>query len=164
VIVLANRVEAVESCLAVTRAAAVGVPLDPRWSDAELARALEDSGARLVFTDDVRLAQVRRVLPEDVAVVLAGARKPAGCLAYEDLAERDAPAPAADDLGLDDPAWLLYTSGTTGHAKGVISTQRSALWSVDACYAPVFGLSSADRLLWPLPLFHSFAHSLCILG
>ncbi|EPJ40947.1 putative Long-chain-fatty-acid--CoA ligase [Streptomyces afghaniensis 772] len=33
-----------------------------------------------------------------------------------------------------------------------------------ACYAPIFGLSPDDRLLWPLPLFHSFSHSLAILG
>ncbi|MGH3898801.1 MAG: beta-ketoacyl synthase N-terminal-like domain-containing protein, partial [Pseudonocardiaceae bacterium] len=168
-IVLGNRVEAVESCLAITRAAAVGVPLNPRSSDAELARALDDSNARLVFTDDARLAQVQKaLLREDTAIVLAGElageEDQDGCLPYEGLAERNAPRPAADDLDLDSPAWLLYTSGTTGHAKGVLSTQRAALWSADACYMPIFGLSSRDRLLWPLPLFHSFAHSLCILG
>ncbi len=170
-IVLGNRVEAVESCLAITRAAAIGVPLNPRSSDAELARAVDDSNARLIFTDDARLAQVHRMLlredredREDIAIVLAGGAEQDGCLPYEDLAERDAPRPAADDLDLDSPAWLLYTSGTTGHAKGVLSSQRAALWSTDACYVPIFGLSSRDRLLWPLPLFHSFAHSLCILG
>ena len=176
-IVLGNRVEAVESCLAITRAAAIGVPLNSRSSDAELAHALNDSNAHLVFTDDARLAQVRRVLhradiAEDVAIVLTGGpvgglvggEEQDGCLSYEDLAERDAPRTAADNLGLDSPAWLLYTSGTTGQAKGVLSTQRAALWSTDVCYVPIFGLSSHDRLLWPLPLFHSFAHSLCILG
>nr|WP_273634018.1 type I polyketide synthase [Streptomyces muensis] len=67
-------------------------------------------------------------------------------------------------LGLDEPAWMLYTSGTTHRPKGVLSTQRAALWSVAACYAPILGLSPDDRLLWPLPLFHSFSHSLAILG
>lgn len=45
-----------------------------------------------------------------------------------------------------------------------MSTQRTALWSAQACYAPIFGLSPGDRLLWPLPLFHSFGHSLAVLG
>jgi non-ribosomal peptide synthetase component F len=40
---------------------------------------------------------------------------------------------------------MLYTSGTTHRPKGVLSTQRAALWSVAACYAPIFGLSSGDR-------------------
>src|ERR1039457_785808 len=51
-IFLGNRVEAAEGCLAITRAGATGVPLDPRSSRTELDRALTDSGARLVITDD----------------------------------------------------------------------------------------------------------------
>jgi acyl transferase domain-containing protein/acyl-CoA synthetase (AMP-forming)/AMP-acid ligase II len=167
-IFLGNSVEAAESCLAITRAAAVGVPLDPRSSRAELARALAGSGARLAFTDEARLARLRGAAGENIPVVLTGedggkaGRE--GCLHYEELAGRDAPVPAVDGLGLDAPAWLLYTSGTTGHARGVISSQRAAMWSPSACYVPLWGLSSRDRLLWPLPMFHSFAHSLCILG
>jgi acyl-CoA synthetase (AMP-forming)/AMP-acid ligase II len=80
------------------------------------------------------------------------------------VADAEHSEPPRDDLGLDEPAWMLYTSGTTHRPKGVLSTQRAALWSPAACYAPLFGLSSEDRLLWPLPLFHSFGHSLAILG
>ena len=43
-------------------------------------------------------------------------------------------------------------------------SQRSALWSTVACYQPLLGLSATDRLLWPLPLAHTYAHSLCVLG
>ncbi len=153
-IFLGNRVEAAEACLAITRAAATGVPLDPRSSRAELGRALTDSGARLVITDD---AGMRLMDGAGIPAVRVGDE-------YERLAEQDPPRPAADSLGPDDPAWLLYTSGTTGHAMGVLSNQRAALWSPDVCYAKIFGLSPADRLLWPLPMFHSFAHSLCVLG
>ena len=153
-IFLGNRVEAAEGCLAITRAAATGVPLDPRSSRAELDRALTDSGARLVITDD---AGMRLLDGPGIPVVRAGDE-------YERLAGQDPPRPAADSLGPDDPAWLLYTSGTTGHAMGVLSSQRAALWSPDVCYAKIFGLSPADQLLWPLPMFHSFAHSLCVLG
>ena len=151
---LGNRVEAAEGCLAITRAGAIGVPLDPRSSRAELDRALTDSGARLVVTDD---AGTRLLNGGGIPVVRAGDE-------YERLARQDPPRPAADSLGPGDPAWLLYTSGTTGHAMGVLSSQRAALWSPEVCYAKIFGLSPADQLLWPLPMFHSFAHSLCILG
>uniref|UniRef100_UPI000ABABB31 AMP-binding protein n=1 Tax=Streptomyces silaceus TaxID=545123 RepID=UPI000ABABB31 len=62
-IVLGNCVEAVESCLAVLRAGMVGVPLNPRSSDADLAHFLQDSGAALVITDGVHHAQLRRLGP-----------------------------------------------------------------------------------------------------
>ncbi|GHE61891.1 type I polyketide synthase [Streptomyces capitiformicae] len=177
-ICLGNRVEMVESVLAVLRAGAIGVPLNPRSSDAELAHFLQDSGASVVVTDSAQLARLHRLAAPGEArprVLLTGTGPvpvdaPEGTVLFRAVAEGDgapadpmAPAPR-DDLGLDEPAWMLYTSGTTHRPKGVLSTQRAALWSVAACYAPIFGLSAEDRLLWPLPLFHSFGHSLVILG
>jgi acyl transferase domain-containing protein/acyl-CoA synthetase (AMP-forming)/AMP-acid ligase II/thioesterase domain-containing protein/acyl carrier protein len=165
-ICLGNCVESVESCLAVLRAGMVGVPLNPRSSDAELAHFLQDSGAGFIITDAAHLAQLRRMGPpyDRVGVLVAGTGPtPDGAELFQSAAESDGAA-EIDMLGLDDPAWMLYTSGTTHRPKGVLSTQRAALWSVAACYAPIFGLSPDDRLLWPLPLFHSFSHSLAILG
>jgi acyl-CoA synthetase (AMP-forming)/AMP-acid ligase II len=165
-ICLGNRVEMVESVLAVVRAGAVGVPLNPRSSQAELAHFLDDSGATVVVTDSAHLT---RLGSHPVRVLLTGAGPvpadaPEGTVLFRDVAESETTEAPRDDLGLDEPAWMLYTSGTTHRPKGVLSTQRAALWSVAACYAPLFGLSAEDRLLWPLPLFHSFGHSLAILG
>ncbi|MDG9706645.1 type I polyketide synthase [Streptomyces sp. DH10] len=165
-ICLGNCVEMVESCLAVLRAGMVGVPLNPRSSDTELAHFLQDSGAAFVITDAAHVARLRRLGPpyDRLGVLVTGSGPvPDGAQPFRSAAESDGPA-EIDMLGLDDPAWMLYTSGTTHRPKGVLSTQRAALWSVAACYAPVFGLSADDRLLWPLPLFHSFSHSLAILG
>ncbi|MFE7652029.1 type I polyketide synthase [Streptomyces bottropensis] len=170
-ICLGNRVETVESCLAVLRAGMVGVLLNPRSSDAELAHFLQDSGAAFVITDVAHLAQLTRLGPPydrlGVLITESGpGPTPGGLPLFSNAAESGESGEDAeiDLLGLDDPAWMLYTSGTTHRPKGVLSTQRTALWSVAACYAPIFGLSPDDRLLWPLPLFHSFGHSLAILG
>ncbi|MGP3923755.1 SDR family NAD(P)-dependent oxidoreductase [Streptomyces sp. 8N616] len=170
-IYLDNCVEVVESYLAIARAGAIGVPLNPQSSDAELAYLLDDSGARVVITDAAHLGQLRRLLPERLPfrLVVTGenalpADAPPGSVSFAAMASRDPATPARDDLGLDDLAWMLYTSGTTGKPKGVLSTQRSCLWSVAACYAPILGLSEQDRMLWPAPLFHSLAHVLCVLG
>jgi acyl transferase domain-containing protein/acyl-CoA synthetase (AMP-forming)/AMP-acid ligase II/acyl carrier protein len=171
-ICLGNCVEMVESLLAVVRAGAIGVPLNPRSSDAELGHFLEDSGASVLVTDPAHLARLRRLGPghRRTRVLLTGTGRvpedaPDGTVLFRAVAAEPSPAGSPrDDLGLDEPAWMLYTSGTTHRPKGVLSTQRAALWSAAACYAPLFGLSSGDRLLWPLPLFHSFGHSLAVLG
>ncbi|WP_320064919.1 SDR family NAD(P)-dependent oxidoreductase [Micromonospora sp. RTGN7] len=164
---LGNRVETVETWLAVTRAAAVGVPLNPSSTDAELAHLLDDSGAVLVVTGPEHLDQVLRLRADRPGLrvwVTGDAPAPDGVAAWRDLADADPGVDARDDLGLDEVAWMLYTSGTTGRPKGVLSTQRTCLWSVASCYVPIPGLTPDDRVVWPLPLFHSLSHIGCVLS
>ena len=167
--VLENSVETVESHLAAVRAGLIGVPINARCGVAELQHVLGDSGARLVVTSPAQLGQVLSVLPSDggPGVVVTGARAagtPATVMSYADLTTSEPSASARDDLGLDDPAFLLYTSGTTGAARGVLLTTRNALWPTAAGHVPVVGLAESDRLLLPLPLSHAFGHHLCVVG
>ncbi|MFD7408281.1 AMP-binding protein [Streptomyces sp. NPDC059866] len=162
-----NRVELVESCPGVLRAGAVGVPLDQQATDAELAYFLDDSGAVAIVTEADALPRIARLtaLRRGLRIVVVGADAAhAGAVGFEELAGTDPGLPPRDDLGLDEPAWILCTSGTTGERKGVLSSQRTALWSVTAAYVPLWGLEQRDRLLWPLPMHHCYAHSLCLLG
>ncbi|MFI1161521.1 type I polyketide synthase [Streptomyces sioyaensis] len=166
-VLLGNCVETVESCLAASRAGAVAVPLNPQSSDAELAHFLDDSEATVVITGPAQAGQVRRMLPQrpGLRMVVTGADAVDDLTArYETLATTDPAHPARDDLGLDEPAWMLYTSGTTGRPKGVLSTQRQSLWATAACNAPILGLCADDRVLWPLPLFHCVSQNIGILG
>ncbi|WP_405639867.1 class I adenylate-forming enzyme family protein [Streptomyces uncialis] len=180
---LPSRVEMVESSLAALRAAAVGVPLDPGASDDELAHVLADSGAVAVVAEAPLLERLTRmaagrhplrtrvvvgpVAPQSGASGSGAAGAPDSAVPYEELAGSDgtdAQDPPRDDLGLDEPAWILYTSGTTGARKGAVTSQRAALWSTAAGYAPLLGMSDRDRLLWPLPTHHAYAHSLCVVA
>ncbi|MGW3104439.1 SDR family NAD(P)-dependent oxidoreductase [Streptomyces sp. NPDC001100] len=157
---LGNRVELVEAWLGVLRAGAIGVLLNSAASEEELAYFLDDSGAVAIVTEQsvAQPASVRRV-------IVVGQEEPAdGILDFEELAATDSGTAARDDLGLDEPAWIHYTSGTTGQSKGVVSTQRSALWSVAKAYVPAYELEQQDLLLWPLPMFHALGHSVCLLG
>ncbi|MFE4973575.1 beta-ketoacyl synthase N-terminal-like domain-containing protein [Kitasatospora sp. NPDC056651] len=147
---LSSGVPAVVATLGVCRAAAVGVLLDPRGTDDDLRFRLEDSGAGLVVTDREHLARIRRV---------AGVR----VVTVDELLAPSRARPR-DDLEPDAPAWIHYTSGTSGDPKGVLSAQEAWLRSADRAYRGLLGMSGDDRLLWPLPLFHAFGHSMCVVG
>lgn len=169
-VLMDNRVEVAECCLALTRAGVVTACLNPQAAPAEIGYMLDDSAAQVVITDAAHLEQLRELLDQrgwvaGLRVVLVGTDSPPdGVLSYERLACDDPTAPPRDDLELDDVAWMLYTSGTTGRPKGVLLTQRSCLWVVAACWAPIAGLSAQDHLLCPLPLSHSYALDLCVLA
>ncbi|HEY4023808.1 MAG TPA: AMP-binding protein, partial [Pseudonocardiaceae bacterium] len=157
-ICLRNSVSSVESYLAIVRVAGIAVPLNPTAAPAELAYLLADSGATVVITEAATADRFQHF------TVLATGDVPAGAHSYDELAVREPAKPARDDLGLDDVCWMFYTSGTLGTPKGVLSTQRNCLWSVASCYVPIPGLTDEDRVLWPLPLFHSLSHIACVLS
>ncbi|MFJ9776070.1 SDR family NAD(P)-dependent oxidoreductase, partial [Kitasatospora sp. NPDC101157] len=171
VVCLGNRVEMVESCFALTRAELVVVPVNPHASDRELAHILSDSEAALVITEESNFERLRRLegLRSDLRyVIVTDDQKITGdgeyVHDYRRLSADEPNVPAPDGLRPDDTAWMLYTSGTTGAPKGVLSTQRAGMWSAVNGYAAVLDIGPGDRLLWPLPLHHSFAFNLCVLG
>ncbi|KAK7705386.1 polyketide synthetase [Diaporthe eres] len=164
--------EAVESVLAITRAGAVGVPLDPRSPSAELSNVLHHCGARAIITDSRHLSQVRAAAAEGQLIIVVSppdvsvAEGELDFVRYQDWAE-DEECTTSDvnideDLGFE-PAFLHYTSGTTSSPKGVLSSQQSWLWSANS-FASAFGLAKEDQFFWPLPLFHCLGHALCIVA
>ena len=169
-----NRVEVAESYLAIPRAGGVAMCANPSSAPREVEFMLSDSGARVLLVDHEHLDQglpLARQTNTVEHVVVIGDAADAGDgsdglaqVTYDELVTTDPPKPAPDDLDLDAPAWMLYTSGTTGRPKGVLLSQRSCLWVVAACWAPIVGLGPDDHVLSPLPLFHSYALDLAVLG
>ncbi|HEY3477606.1 MAG TPA: AMP-binding protein [Streptomyces sp.] len=164
-IYLDNGADIAEAYLMTTRASLVGVCVNADAAPAEIEYLFLDSGASVIITDRAHVAHARELARNRRATVLVvGAGRVDDALSYEELATTEPASPPRDDLGLDEVAWMLYTSGTTGRPKGVLLTQRGCLWVVAACWSPIAGLSDQDRLLCPLPLFHSYALVLCVLG
>jgi long-chain acyl-CoA synthetase len=111
---------------------AVVVPLNAWWTGAELVYGLGDSGSTLLFCDGERL---ERLVPElaqlpglRILVARAGDAPLAGGADHLDHVLGEVPLDArlpAVDVDPEDDATIFYTSGTTGHPKGVLGTQRN---------------------------------------
>ncbi len=115
-------------------------PLNWRLAPPEHARCLADCPPRLLFAAPAFVEQARAT---EGAVGVTGI----------DALERDAgsaPAACGDE---DSPLLLCYTSGSTGAPKGVVLTQRALFWNA-VNSAHMHDLTSADRVLTTLPLFH----------
>lgn len=110
----------------------VPIPTSAQLTSAEASVVLADSGARMVLHDG------KTALPEgDDALRL-------GPDAIEALKRSEAGSFA--NTGGNDPAFLIYTSGTSGAPKGVLHAQRAAA-ARQPMYQGWYGMSSADRLL-----------------
>ena len=159
-----NGVDFVLACLAIVQAGGVAVPIALDSSAPEVAYRLEDSAAAFVIVPADRAG----VMTEIHAALCAPPRSiVAGGGQGGNLETLFATAPATTGLPPDDidrVAYIVYTSGTTGRPKGVELCTRSLLWVTAACWAPILGMGPDDIVLSPLPLFHSFALSITILG
>jgi long-chain acyl-CoA synthetase len=164
---LPNSVAWVEASFAITRAGALGVPISYDATEAEIAYRLADAGCKAIVATGERAALVEKLCagaPNLKTVIFTDHGAKAAGLQFSELAATPPKSAPRDPADIHTPAYIIYTSGTTGRAKGVLLTVHGMLWVVAACWAPVTGLSDRDFVLSPLPLFHSYALNLSVLG
>lgn len=148
--------EYIEIMLAAVWVGRASVPLNVRWSAAELAFAVADAKIEILFVDAAALPLARALLASGACdirhLVWIGQGEPPEDMArYEMLLEAGA-ANAALVAG-DAPAAIVYTGGTTGRAKGVIHTQASLTASA-MNWICTGGMARESRCIMALPLFH----------
>ncbi|OXM72816.1 MULTISPECIES: long-chain-fatty-acid--CoA ligase [Amycolatopsis] len=151
-----NTLEVLETYFASTRLGAICVPVNFRLVADEIAYVLADSGARA------------SVVHAPLAPALAKAREQVGdrgpCLvfggAFEGMADYAealaAASPEFDEITVDeqDPAFIMYTSGTTGRPKGAVLTHHNLLMHAFSNMATL-GTGPEDKVwLAAAPLFH----------
>jgi acetyl-CoA synthetase len=134
-IFLPQRPEVALSHLAAWKIGAISVPLTTLFGPDALRQRLGDSGPRVVVCEDTDLDRVRDVvagLDLDLhwLVVRSNGRAgalPAGCTAFQDAISEASSALVPADTAADHPAFLSFTSGTTGPAKGALHCHRTLL-------------------------------------
>ncbi|MFG1229928.1 FadD3 family acyl-CoA ligase [Xanthobacter wiegelii] len=161
-----NQVEWIIAALGAQAAGAVLTPLNTRLKGREAGDILRRSRARLLFT-------VLDFLGTDYPALIAGEDLPelARIIAFDDdgpdgfaaflAAGSGAADPRVDaalaQLGSDDPCDILFTSGTTGSPKGVVSTHGQTVRLFDV-WGERAGVQPGDRLLIINPFFHTFGY------
>ncbi|MHB1987335.1 MAG: class I adenylate-forming enzyme family protein [Acidimicrobiales bacterium] len=133
-IAMRNHPEWIFTFAAILSVGAVSVSMNAWWTEDEIDYALEDCGAKVLIADAERAARAARPaarqgveiisvrVPDNLVPAYGGAR-------LEDLVDLGASLPQVD-IDSDDDATILYTSGTTGHPKGAVSTHRAVLQSI----------------------------------
>ncbi|KJF70266.1 class I adenylate-forming enzyme family protein [Agrobacterium arsenijevicii] len=160
-IYLPNSVNWVVACLAAVRAGGVAVPISIESTEAETSYRITDSDCVAVITlPDKRTATeaLLQRLGRSTALITAKNN------AVFDLPDALEALSFEDDQDVDRPAYIVYTSGTTGQPKGVLLSTRSMLWVTSACWAPIAGMNSNDVVLNTLPLYHSYALNIAVLS
>ena len=150
-LILPQRRETVAAHMAVYQMGAVAVPLSFLFGPDALEYRLADSGARIALVDSQsapNLAPIRGKLPSLThAIGAAGARA-------DDLADYDTAVATASPhftaiaTRADDPALIVYTSGTTGPPKGALIAHRCLIGNLSGFVHSHDGFPQPGDLFW----------------
>ena len=157
---LEKRIETILAILAASAAGAVAVPINPVLRAPQVAHILGDCQVKVLVTSPDRLAALEDNLDAfpNLKTVVAVGTTPCGSrgspriVPFDDLGALGATSGGVLPQPLDaDMAAILYTSGSTGHPKGVVLSHRNLIVGAESV-SSYLGNTSSDCILSVLPL------------
>jgi long-chain acyl-CoA synthetase len=126
-----------------------------------MALAILREGGCFVALAPELTAPERQKLTEEVALDVVLRRDKNGKIHIEPIPPRPAEPPWLEELQKLAPAFIRFSSGTTGDSKGIVLSHRTLLERITAANAGLC-ISPEDRVLWVLPMSHHFAVSIML--
>jgi long-chain acyl-CoA synthetase len=164
-IAMRNYPEWVYAFMGITAAGGVAVAMNAWWSGEELLYGIEDSGLKLLVADGERVERLTPYLDKlDLTLITVRSEYPDHESWESFIADSAGAEMPQTAIAADDNALILYTSGSTSHPKGVLSSHRAIIhallgWesaaNISASFFP--GLIEEDdvpSMLLSVPLFH----------
>ena len=143
----ANCAEYLEILFSIWHAGAVAVPMSSRLHAREAAALVDSSRARVCFCTSDLADDLAATAPSPATLVVVGGPDETALLDADPMA----PAPR----GFDDDAWIFFTSGTTGRAKGARLSHGNLLAMSAAYHGDVAQVTPRDSLLHVAALSHA---------
>lgn len=151
-VVMDNRPEYLETLFAAWWAGLAVVPVNAKLHPGEVAWILQNSGARLIVTDQAHVAGLRGVIeadPTETKLLVADSAQYSALATVAAGAVRPCAKTKVSDL-----AWLFYTSGTTGRPKGVMLGHRQLLAMTLSYHVQIDAVGPDDRTVYAAPMSH----------
>jgi acetyl-CoA synthetase len=146
-----QRAETAVSHMAVHQLGAIAVPLSMLFGPQALAYRLNDSGAKLALADETSieaLLEARTACATLETVMAVGDAAGRGDVDWADALAREDGACTPADTAADDPAMLLYTSGTTGQPKGALIPHRALIGNLPGFVCSQNWFPQDDAVFW----------------
>ncbi len=158
-LILLDSPEFLYSFFGAIKMGAVAVPTNTLLKSADYRYLLNDTGARVAIVSESLLPAIQAIPRSELEclqhIIVAGG-KDEGCMCFDDLLQAASPDLEPAATGKDDPAFWLYSSGSTGSPKGCVHLHHDMVVCAELYAKGVLGIREQDRCYSVARLFFAY--------